>query len=331
MKKKNIYICNTYYHLLISIIKTLLSGANADIVISTDGMNDALFNDKKLLSRLKESCVFNEVLFFDFSKEEIELQKNKFTAIRSFCFSKKISKLDVIDFKQYENIFIFFDNCLIGRILNNNKIYYNLLEDGTDTFKSRNKKRLYKPWSLKKVVKYIFNYREMGKSRYIKSIEVNDNTDLCIKHNNIIENNKQKLFEQLTIDQKNKIISIFVEKDAFKNLKKEYSLLITQPLFTDKLVSSEEEQIKVYSKIINQYINDDNILIKPHPREKIDYEKYFTNVTVLEQSFPLEIINFFENIKFNKVITISSTSLNIISNCNEKIILGWDWFYNELS
>ena len=43
----------------------------------------------------------------------------------------------------------------------------------------------------------------------------------------------------------------------------------------------------------------------------------------------MEISTFFKDLKFKKVITISSTAINVLDNCEEKIALGWDWL-NEV-
>ena len=103
-----------------------------------------------------------------------------------------------------------------------------------------------------------------------------------------------------------------------------YSVLITQPLSQDGLLSSDEEQEKMYKYIINKYLNKENVIIKTHPRETLDY-KNISNASVIKDKFPLELMNYYEDIKLNKVITISSTSIDTFCNCKEKIVLGWEW------
>lgn len=102
------------------------------------------------------------------------------------------------------------------------------------------------------------------------------------------------------------------------------TLIITQPFFADAIVKTREEQLEIYKDIIDKYGFNDKIIIKPHPRDDINYEKIIPKSNVIEEIFPIEILNF-TNIKFNKVITVSSTSVNLIYNCNEKIFLGWEW------
>ena len=112
-----------------------------------------------------------------------------------------------------------------------------------------------------------------------------------------------------------------------------FSLLITQPLYQDKFLKSENEQIELYQKIIDSYLKDENIIIKTHPREKIDYNKLKSNnkIIIINDNFPIEILNFIPNLKFNKVITILSTSIKLINNCNKKIMLGWPYLYDFMN
>ena len=70
-------------------------------------------------------------------------------------------------------------------------------------------------------------------------------------------------------------------------------------------------------------MKNERIIIKTHPREILNYEK-LENTYIIREKFPLELINYCMNIKINKAVTISSTSIDTIYNCKEKIILGWE-------
>ena len=51
---------------------------------------------------------------------------------------------------------------------------------------------------------------------------------------------------------------------------------------------------------------------------------YFDNCIIDDGYYPIEIINLFD-INIEKAVTISSTSINLLSNIKEKIYLGWEW------
>ena len=102
-------------------------------------------------------------------------------------------------------------------------------------------------------------------------------------------------------------------------------MIITQPFVASEILPNEKMQIKLYKKIIKEYCNNEFVIIKNHPRDKINYQKEIKNCMLLNEVFPLEILNFFPSLKLKKVITVSSTSINIFNCCEEKLILGWNY------
>ena len=322
---KKVFICNTYYHLFISIVYSLVNGDNNSVIICSDNKNNKLVRDDKLIKRLDKSNVFDKVVLFDHSDEEKRIRSLSFSSVRKVLFTKKAVKDYKHLFDDYDEVFIFYDNCLIGRIINELKIKYTLLEDGLDTFKNKNKNRIYGKKNIKKIIKHLLNYKELGKSSNIKKIIVNDKKDLCLKHNNIVEDNKEKLLQRLTFEDKKKIFKIFTNKNNFDFLDN-CTLIITQPLFDDNLMSSPQNQIEMYQFIIDNYTNGEKIVIKTHPRETVDYKNQFPKAVIITELFPIEIITFLDTIKIKKIITVSSTSINAFKNADEIVYLGWDWF-----
>lgn len=325
---RSIYICDNYNHLLISIIKTFQNKEEAnDVLICNNWENDNLLNDKKIISNIKKSGVFSNVIVFDeYYEEEKEILKSRFKLLKKLIHINKMNKKYKDYFKKYDEIYMFYDVTNIGKILNINKIRYNLLEDGTDCYKN-NKNVIDVKLDLKnKIKKHILGYPvKLADSKYIKSIEVNDKKDLFISHKNIIESPKIKMYDSLNEKQKKIIMNIFLDNNSsFKNISG-CSLIITQPLYIDKYLDSEEEQVKLYESIINDYCKGDKIVIKTHPRENTDYSSIKGDYIILTRNFPLEVFNFMDDLQFNKAITISSTSLSLIKNCKEKIMLGWDY------
>ena len=153
-------------------------------------------------------------------------------------------------------------------------------------------------------------------------IEVNDGNGLFIKHERIVVNRKEDIINSINKAQKRIIKKIFLPYVNIELLN-DKDLIITQPLYIDNFLDSENDQILLYKNIIRKYCNN-GAVIKVHPRDKIDYSS-FKEEYVIRDKFPIEVLNYISDIKFNKVITISSTAINQINNCKEKIILGWDY------
>lgn len=318
--KSELYICNTYYHLLISLIKCLRSKNKCTIMLSSDIKNQCLFQDENLKSRIENSKICDQVIVFNHSDKEIKLNKNK---IAKVIYIMKCAKNYNLQLRKYDDIYIFYETCLIGRILNLNNIKYNLIEDGTDFYK-KNSHRLIVKRNFKNLVRKIIKFYPFATSPNIKSIEVNDRSGLENIGYNLIEVPKKSLLDSLTMVEKEKIINIFLPNGLPKFKRDNVDLLITQPLSEDRILSNEKTKIELYRTIIKKYSKSDNILIKIHPRETTNYSEYFPGYAIIDVPFPIEIINFFP-VKINRVITISSTSLDLIQNCNERIYIGWDF------
>ena len=101
-------------------------------------------------------------------------------------------------------------------------------------------------------------------------------------------------------------------------------IILTQPLFEDNHLPTKKSQILLYRNIIDNYASGEKVIIKTHPREKINYSIYFPNCEVINYPFPIEIIDFLP-FKIKKVITVSSTSINLLNKVEKKIYLGWEY------
>ena len=329
--EKYLFICNTYYHILIAIIKTLLSGIDSSIFISNSWNDRSIFDDKKFIKRLKETNIFRNVICFDIYEEYsnlINIDKKINNIIKYYMIRDSNKKFENI-LNKFDKIYLFNDTTFIGRIVNLQNIKYYLIEDGLDCYKNNRDIIISKNDLYHFFRKKILGMPDMGCSQNVISIEVNDKEDIFIHDKDIIELPRTELFSRVSREDKKSIVNIFIpdlDYNGINNL----SLLITQPLYQDDIICSEDEQINLYQNIVDKYLKNDNFIIKTHPRERIDYNKIISNnkKILLEMKFPIEVLNFIPDLKFNKVITISSTSIELINNCEEKITLGWNYIDN---
>lgn len=320
-----IYFCETYYHLLVAILKNIKSKGENEIVINAEFTNNRLINDKKVIDNLQKTKIFKKIYFFDFSEKQVENRKSKFHFIKDLQLIKKIYKSKEYDFLQAREIYLFYDGGLISRYLNWCKIDYHLLEDGTDSFKN-NSKQWQKESFFKRMIKEkVFGFYKMGQSPRIKTIEVNDKTGIDnLPEEKVIEFPKKKLFESISNDEKKEILNIFMpdfDSEEFKNS----ILLITQPFWIDGVLKTEQKQIEMYEDIIEKYAHNSKVIIKVHPRETTKYKQHFPNCYVIDKPFPVEILLFCKDLSVEKAITVSSTSVSSLDFAKERIFLGWDW------
>lgn len=135
-----------------------------------------------------------------------------------------------------------------------------------------------------------------------------------------------KKIQQKYID---KIISLFTDQD----LKYAGSpcLILTQYYFKDKKIeNSENNRARLYQNIANYFTPKCEILIKPHPADKVNYRNYF-KANIINKDMPSELLLCCESLHFSKCVTVSSTSIELMKNKAEELItLGEDigWIVN---
>ena len=336
MKKKEdnnlkVYVCGTYYHLLIAIIKNLNCKGNNDIIITASYQNDVLAKDNRIIKELEKSKIFKQIYIFDYSEEQKIIKKSKLYYLKNVILIRKIYKSRKYKFIQNRKIYTFCDTELFGRYLNYFRIRYNLIEDGTDCFKYNLKSNL-EYWKkqnllIRLIKEKIFKCYIMGKSPLVDSIEVNDKKDVNIEHTMIIEKRKKDMFAKLSHQDKQLILQLFNSNIDVKKIN-HCSILITQPFWEDGKMDSEQQKIDMYKNVIEKHMKNDKVIIKPHPREKSDYLKCFENIDVIDKNFPIEILLFYDSLVVDEIVTVASTSINLLNFCNEKKYLGWEWFSN---
>lgn len=335
-----VYVCHTYYHVLIASIKELLSAGNGD---GGDILLSKMSTDfENLHKRLEESGVFRRVYLFDEKRDKyfdelMELKKDKGNPLLNMGsrirYTKRLAQLLApyvpINFHEYDDIYVFCDGDPIGTYLNQNKIHYHAVEDGLDTLRpciqaKYDNKGMF---GVKKFFSMVLNLIFIcdGYSKYCLDMEVNDLScinDVFYKYKEVP---RQELFDKLNDEQKDILVNIFV-KD-YKGLKElidkkstneKNILILSEPLCT------LDVRRQIFSDLINEYDKFGTIFIKPHPRDELEYSKEFPEVWSFDRTIPMEIFKFFKELHFDKVISVY-TQLANADFADEKIFLGHDF------
>ena len=188
-------------------------------------------------------------------------------------------------------------------ILGSHKI--NVIEDGVATYcieKKINRMSLWKSIFLGPLsCKNSFGHHDQADSIILTGI-------LPYKPTNGIERvyvNARKLWNDSSIEKKRIILKCFnlTEHDILF-LKSRTKILFTQPLSEDGYIS-EEEKVQLYKKLLGG-IDYKDLIIRPHPRDRTDYQKYFQGCVFFKKVLPFEIISFL-GIYFKVAYTIFST------------------------
>ena len=338
MKTDRIYVCHTFYHVYISFLKEFAlpeeEKGNADIVLSLMS-ND--FGDIK--ERIPNSGYFKNVYEFDEKRETEfpELAKYKvnrgnivLNMIPRIIFTSKFAKLQEkyvpVDFKQYRDIYVFCDNDPIGIYLNKHRIHYHAVEDGLNYLGSfvnalaDNKGH----FGIKKFMSTKLNliFMQDGYSKYCLDMEVNDLSVVRDDYYKYKEVPREKLAASVTEEQKEVLVRVFVKnldelKAGIENTKTggKNILILTEPLCT------LDVRERIFRDLYNEFSPEGNVFFKIHPRDELDYETLFPEVPRFDKKVPMEILNFFPNLHFDKIVSVF-TQLGSVKFADEKVYLG---------
>lgn len=89
-------------------------------------------------------------------------------------------------------------------------------------------------------------------------------------------------------------------------------IFLTQPLYIvykgENRASMQKKTIEFYKKVLAKY-DKSRIIIKVHPAEHLNYAKYFPDIPVVKEQFPMELMAFTElGEKIDRLISVHSTA-----------------------
>lgn len=338
--KARVYVCHTYYHAWIAMVKELLlpieEQHKATLILS------AMSNDfGNLDERVRKSGVFEEVLMYE-EKEDSHFPElaryredtgNIVTNMwNRILYTKKFGKLlelDVpVDFTQYKDIYVFCDSDPIGYYLSYKKIYYHAVEDGLDTLKYCDQARVtnkghfgIKAWMAKHNLIFVEN----GYAKYCLDMEVNDISACPHPLPNFVEKSRNAMYDSLAPEDRRILVKVFLEniEQLEEQLRQVPADLPKNLVLTEPLCELDVRE-RIFRDVIEEYCKDAVAIIKPHPRDVLNYKEKFKDQIVIEGKFPMEVLNFIPEMQFDKVISVFTVP-GSIKFSGEVIFLGQDF------
>jgi len=312
-----LYICSTYYHIYITLLKYFAEPFEGDLVICDDIPTGEL-----LAKKINVRKWFRKVFFVTQKKLPDESGKNPidWVLFQHKRRAKLIKPLLPFDLNEYTDIYIYHDGTPLGMYLADVGRKYHLIEDSLDFYKtlySSAQARCLHKRSWKYGIEWAFNagYFPLGGSHLLIDIEVNDKKDLQIEGQNIIECPRDTLETNLTDNQKVALLEVFdyTELDVGDRT----ALVLTQPLHKDGVVPAKEDQRKIYSEIIQNLQKKGYLpVIKPHPRDEMDYSNL--GCQIINRFFPIELFTLAETRNFPCVAAVNSSGLKRL-NADRKL------------
>ncbi len=328
-----VYVCGTYFQIYVSILKIIYSTdkhAKKLIVI-----NDRTPDIEKIFKPLKDSGYFDFVLPVPFVKISKKINTSKFLSrvinrnknVMEFVESNSdIQKYDSFIKSAEINLFSGLGLSPAYFILRYKNNFIRMLEDGEGNYISRIGH--FQAFKRKHLLNTVIGE---GLDKEIREIEVQFPEKLSkrlVKKGKKLE--LKKMEQELSDEDLEKIVRIFMGNEEICVEGKKKILLITQPLSEDGHMS-EVQKIKLYNDILKPYASEYSVFVKGHPRELTDYNgKLNYPFTSIPQGFPLEMFDLLKGIHFEAGITVSSSSLANIKCIDKKIMLGRMYFKQPL-
>ena len=343
---KSVYVCHTFYHAYNALVKELnkekSQWGQATLVLSTMSQDFG-----SLKERIEASGVFKDVFMFDekedvTSPEVMSYHQNRgnivLNLLQRIKYTRLLGKLQEpyvpVDFKEYDEVYVFCDSDPIGYYLNYKKIPYHALEDGLNSGLLDDQVMLSNKgaFPLKKLMARMgLIFIENGYSKYCIDYEVND---IKMNHSvpkNVVEWNCEEAYSKLSEESHDILVKVFIgNTELIKTLSgtkaeieaetetKPWAMILTEPL------CDLDTRKRLFGDIIKMYKNDNRVIIKPHPRDYLDYEKEFPEVTVIKEKFPMEVFNDIRNFKVDKLISVI-TQIDNVKFAKETVYLGLDF------
>lgn len=337
---KRVYVCHTFYHEYVAFLKELNLGSShykeADLILSTMS-ND--FSGMK--ERVEATGIFANVYYFDekedvTSKEVMACHEDRGNIVMNMLsrirYTRLLGKLQEpyvpVDFSKYDDVYVFCDSDPIAYYLCYKKIRYHAIEDGFNSGKTDNQAMLANlgAWKLKKFMASLgLIFIECGYSRYCIDYEVND---ISVNYNppkNIVECSFDDMCDRLSLSDHEILAQVFLP-DA-KEMKKllqdtedtrPYVMILTEPL------CDLDTRKRMFGSLIDEYSADYKVIVKPHPRDVLDYVKEFPDTVVIRGKFPMEVFNDIEGFRVQKLVSVI-TQVECARFADEFVYLGMDF------
>lgn len=267
--------------------------------------------------------------------KKIYLSKNRLENFNKREVKKYIEEIrrkikeEILDLGENEVEIYGLDQFAIGK-----KIFYdkniNLIEEGTKnyTYFTERKRIKVKLLNLRqKMLNMIYGIKErkdiLGYGKKVNKIYLTTSLvdkigkPLGLERKNVEIINLKDLWRKKTRTFQQRVLKLFdFNEEILERKNKKNIIILTQPLCEDFDIT-EEEQIELYKKIIEKYPKE-KIIIKPHPRDIVNYGNYFPEYYVIKGNYPVEFLDFFD-IEIEKAVTLFSSGAFCVGNGETKI------------
>lgn len=323
--KKVLIVANTYFQLIMAVNMKLsiFLQNNVDLIV-TDETKDS----KKIVENTKRVNIFSNVYHATLKEKD---KKNFISKAANLCFINLETLLENrVKLKEYKyDMLLTYNYNMFAHILYNclkryNKnIVANRYEEGFGSYLYKDERIKLKGYKLKKIIRKLalkYNIENEIKEYYFM------NPDM------VIYKSDEKLTKIQSLNRKNKnlvkILNTIFDYNPNKNEYKQKYIFFEESFFCDNKGIDDLDLILKIADIVGK----DNLLVKLHPRNRVDRFKEYGITTNKTIGIPWEVIQMNNDFSDKVFLTISSGSVlasklyygdniktYLLFNCTEKM------------
>lgn len=149
-----------------------------------------------------------------------------------------------------------------------------------------------------------------GRNEYCEDRWVSEDNDikspiLCGRRYTLL--NLHELWESASSEKRKYILSAFgIEEDILQSLQHCKTIIFTEAFAEDGL--NLNEAASIFEPFVKKY-QPEGVMIKPHPRDKMDWAQVFPETIILKTKVPMQILSIM-GADFERAITVCSTAIS---------------------
>lgn len=308
-----LFICNTVYQIIVSycIVKSVLSEGAVDLLVSDHTQNMQSFVERAK----KNSGMFESVCWVETKKYQDALPMKNKRKYKNIAL-RQLKELGIVE-KKYDKVFFanfdFFTGVLIKELCKLKKTKFCLFEDGLGMY-CREEKQKFTSDRFKKMAKKILGKTSPGD--YVTEFYVF--RPECFEWD--VPGKIVQIPSQIDEELKKELNDVFM----YESLKDTYGEknIFFEDGFGEWGVREDLDVVKAIADIVGK----ENIFVKTHPRNAVNYYKKEGYRTNQDTAIPWEIIAMNLNLNGKKLMTFYSqtvvTPFLMFGKAYQAIVLG---------
>ncbi len=316
MDKPVLYVCDTPYHVLVSVAKLLTKPHPAQFCLT-----QALPGREGLKERLLACGLCSSVMMpmtRDWPKPVLTGWRKPFVhTLQKRAIKKAGFSLDPAD---YAEICLYNDWSPMGNYLQDLGASYTLGEDTFDNLRRSHEfieEQSQQPGYQKRRQKGQ-GYLYWGAYRGASVIEVASKKSALYWPERQREFDLFAAMKQFTPEQMAVVRRVFIQQEL-PPVKSPTCLFLPRSYYIDGFLPSQHAQDVLCRDLVSKYADGYQLYIKTHPRDTTDYTALFPDAVVLDRFMPSELLDYCFDVRFDRAVGLGTHSIRNL-RCADEII-----------